>query len=206
MITMYAHNKRPSPEPLEAESNGSHGSHGSHISHSAGHVQDVPLPISIPFYDMTFLKYSKLLRKVNYQLVEVYRQHKLFAFTRMVGGSFMNFYPPGMELFRSIQTSIIRGESLIGLSERIQLKLYNDVWTGIFSPFFDLDIYTNDVLELLDIREFVEDVLFPCFREFFDFDEDDIRGGLHLAMFASQDDDGKLHQKSRRTSCVVGVE
>lgn len=130
-----------------------------------------------------FYAYAKQAEEANVHRMEELSKHKAIAFTRMTGGSKLDVFGTGMGLYQALACSRQRKMPLCGLSMRIPKRMVDGALKGVFAPFFDLDFKTSEILTLDMVTKWVNDVIFPCFRTFFEFQSG--QPGLHLGIVTS---------------------
>lgn len=178
---------------------------------TASHSDEAPrLPppkkvVYVPGTD--FNLYMKQLTEANEQYMELYRRHKMYAFTRMTRGLVLDFIPPGMDLFHSMYVTRVRNYSLAGLSERMAQYEFRGAGTYLSPMFFDMDLETDKVVTLPMVQDLIDKVLFPCASRFFNLDQGGSSPALHLAVYSPMEKDESnqmVLQPSVKTTMVCG--
>lgn len=151
----------------------------------------VPPPLYTSYvYGTDFNTYMRQLHAANHRSAERYRNHRRFAYTRMTGGSVLDFVPPGMDVFHSLAFARQRGLSLAGLSERMAEYPFRGKSVKMCHMFFDMDLETKGKVCLEHIEDITAKVLFPSIRKFFELETLD--NALHLAIYSPLDKDNQL--------------
>ena len=156
-------------------------------SYASHQDNGLPVPNRIAYVPGTdFNKYMKQLREANLQMVDIYKQYKMYAYTRMTGGVVYDFIPEGMDIFHSMYVTRYKNYSLAGLSERMAQYTFQQRLVYMCPLFFDMDIETSQIVSCDMIEELMNKVLFPCAHTFFDLDKKS--SALHLAMYSPMEE------------------